>query len=150
MAEMTNNGSREDGAVAGSSPRFVVPANMHQLRPGRDALRHWLSTLLGVSTTREDEMVLVFMELLANAIEACRPSDLVAYSFLADSKTLVVRVENPNPFEQSVELRKMPDPNAQSGRGLALAQHYADRVDIDWMGGSVSISAHFGTQTIGD
>ena len=85
----------------------------------------------------------MFVELLANAIEASRPTDAIVYSFISSETELVVRVENPNPFRQSVQLRSMPDPNAECGRGLALAQELADRVDIDWMGGQVSISAHF-------
>ncbi len=120
-----------------------MPATLGELGPARACLVEWLTALGDVSSVRGNDVMLVFVELLANAIEASRSSDAVAYSFSSTPTELVVRVENPNPFGQSVEVHTMPDPTAEGGRGLALAQQLSDRVDIDRMGGLVSISAHF-------
>ncbi len=137
----TSNG--QDVVSNGRDTVREVQATLGCLREGRRELRSWLGQFPGLSPSRCEEITLVFVELLTNAVEASYPTDTVRYAFDRRGRELSLRFENENPFGRSVELRSMPDPFAVEGRGLALAQQLADRVDIQAMGESVVISAHF-------
>ncbi len=136
--------SGQDVVSNGRDTVREVPATLRSLGDGRRELGSWLGQFPGLSAGRCEEITLVFVELLANAVEASYPTDLVRYAFDRRGSELSLRVENDNPFGRSVELHSMPDPFAVEGRGLALAQQLADRVEINALGSSVIVSAHFG------
>ncbi len=89
------------------------------------------------------DITLVFVELLTNAIEASLPDSSVHYFLHDDRREIVMRFLNSNAHRTPVELSSMPEPDAESGRGLALAARAADRLHIHWTEDSVEVSAHF-------
>ncbi len=123
--------------------RRTIEANLQELSASRSDLTDWLESLGCVSSARAFEIALVFGELLTNAIEASNPSQTVDYRFHCDHAKIGVRVVNPNPGTSVVELQSMPDPLNESGRGLALAQEYADRLNLIELGSDVDIEALF-------
>ena len=95
-------------------------------------------------------MLLVFTELLANAIEASATDATITYGFADNGCGISLRFVNTNPARGAVKLRSMPCATATSGRGLALVQEFSDRLDINSLGVEVDIAAHFFAQTLTD
>lgn len=122
---------------------MTLAASFASLAESRSWLQSWADeTGLGSGQCRDD-MQLVLVELLTNAIEASDTSDHVQCELVTDDKNFVLRVINQNPNGHPVEIRKMPDPYSLRGRGLALAQEMADHLEINTVGQMVDISAFF-------
>lgn len=122
---------------------YYVPARLDTLGESRSRLTKWLSRIGPVDEERCDCMRLVLVELLANAIEASSTESVVTYEFTLANGEMAMRVANLNMTGSPIELRSMPRATATDGRGLALAQEYAERVDITAAGDSVDITAFF-------
>ncbi len=140
------NGSANGQFIEADGELRFVPAMPSILAKSREGFADWLRTSSSLDATRHDDAILVFAELMANAINAAGEHDIVSYSFDNAEDEVVVRVLNPNPQQSVVEFRSMPDPFATEGRGLALAQAFADRIDLHNIGGVVDVSAHFAHQ----
>ncbi len=121
----------------------TIPASLDQLSPARRHLQAWLAGLDLVPTEQCEAAALVFVELLTNGIDAAGAGSEIHYSFHAAPDELVLQVINGNPSGGAVQLRSMPDALATSGRGLALAQEFADRLDIHSAGAFVHVDAVF-------
>lgn len=131
-----------------TSETYRVPASLNELVAGRVALKRWLGDRKSEWPPPTDSMMLVFTELLTNAIEASGPDGTVSYAFQDNGCEIALRFVNTNPKSGAVELRSMPDAMATSGRGLALAQQFSDRLDINSLGAVVDIAAHFFTRPV--
>ena len=114
-----------------------------ELADARSALDAWLEAHCVDWSARRDDIRLVFVELLTNAIDASSADGSVTFTFTDRGQEVVLRFQNKNDSLTPVELRSMPDPLVTEGRGLALAQVFADRLDIHALGEYVDITAHF-------
>lgn len=122
---------------------MTIAASFASLAESRMWLQDWADeTGLGFGE-RRDDMQLVLVELLTNAIEASDTTDNVHCELVTDDKSFVLRVVNQNPGGHPVEIRKMPDPYSLRGRGLALAQEMSDHLEINAVGSTVDIAAFF-------
>jgi serine phosphatase RsbU (regulator of sigma subunit)/anti-sigma regulatory factor (Ser/Thr protein kinase) len=110
----------------------------------RHTLRDWL-TLQDVTGTDRDDLVLIASELCANAVHAASgaPGSL-ALRARADGDAIVVEVEDdgegfelpPAPTDGD-----LPDPDAESGRGLFLVGVLADELRVAVDNGHTVVSA---------
>ncbi len=120
-----------------------VAADLAELAPSRHRLSDWLTIRLGAGHKRQEDIVLVFAELLANAIKASPAQDEIRYSYSSDCQGIKLRVVNQNNGEVPVLLGTMPEPDADEGRGLPLVHQFADRVELNTTGREVNLSVHF-------
>lgn len=110
----------------------------------RHTLRDWL-TLQDVTGTDRDDLVLIASELCANAVRAASgaPGSL-ALRARADGDSIVVEVEDDGDgFELPPPANDgdLPDPDAESGRGLFLVGVLADELRVAVDSGRTVVSA---------
>ena len=110
----------------------------------RHTLGDWL-TLQGVTGTDRDDLVLIASELCANAVRAASgaPGSL-ALRARADGDSIVVEVEDDGDgFElpPTTTDGDLPDPDAESGRGLFLVGVLADQLRVAVGNGRTVVSA---------
>ena len=109
-----------------------------EVAPARAELRRWLVDS-GVEEDQVDDVVLVFSELAANAVAAAVDQeppraliDLTASCGGGSPPTVVLEVIGPGqPFDTTVVDRPLPDPMAEAGRGLAIANALSDHVEAE-------------------
>ena len=130
-------------AFAVTGLRRTVTTDLGRLDSERETVRQWLDQRGHIDAVRLHDIVLVFTELLANAIEAAPQSPTVEYRLELGSNSVTVRVLNHNDAQTPIDFRTMPGPFALEGRGLALAMHYADHLEIHSAGDLVDITAEF-------
>ncbi len=135
--------SQPESTETDADTSVSLEASFASLSVGRSWLQGWADDVGIGFGQRRDEMQMVLMELLTNAIEASASSAPVVCELMSDDKNLGLRVMNANPSGNPVEIRKMPEPYALRGRGLALAQEMSDHLEISAVGSQVDISAYF-------
>lgn len=135
--------SRCSGPTAVLGRENEVRADLAQLHGARVFVTQWLAKGWADRPDRHADVVLIFVELLTNAIVASPPNGTVRFSVRSTARGIAVRIVNQNTGLNPIEVQSMPEPDAVSGRGLALAQHYADLLEIHAAGAVVDISAHF-------
>lgn len=111
-----------------------VPADLRHLSPARAEVTRWLADR--TSTEQIEDIVLVFSELLTNAIAATGSQEPVEYGietfvgFGPAPRHLRLTVTNHRLAASSIACGPMPAPTAEDGRGLALAEMFADNLQI--------------------
>lgn len=133
--------------VAAGLECHVLTADLSLMRFYRTKLDEWLCERSPNSDVRHHEILLVFTELLANAVKASQPAATISISWSRGRNSTTLRCVNSNPRSTAVELRTMPEPLSESGRGLAIAELHASRLEIHSAGGTVDISAVFEDDT---
>lgn len=120
-----------------------ICADLAELAPSRHRLSDWLADRLGADHKRLDDIVLLFSELLANAIAGSPAEGEIRFSYASDCQGIKLRVVNQNDAEVPLPLGVMPESDADRGRGLALVEEFADRTERKTSGRQVDISARF-------
>ena len=114
--------------------RSSVPADLRHLSPARAEVTHWLSDR--TSSEQVEDIVLVFSELLTNAITGTASQEQVEYGietfvgFGPAPRHLRLTVTNHRLAAGSITCGPMPAPTSEDGRGLALAEMFADNLQI--------------------
>ncbi len=122
-----------------------MPADLVNLSAARSVVTSWLTDR--VNQQEIDDIVLVFNELLANAINAAAPHDSIQYR--VESKAprgadqIRVTVTNFRAETGWINTCAMPEPDAEGGRGLPLAETYSDKLEILLALDRVEVTATF-------
>ena len=87
----------------------------------RRAVTQWVDPL-GLDEDEVGALQVVVSELVANAVEASRPDDLVSVRLIDRIDVVVVEVANPSGRSKPVPIPPMADPLASRGRGLAIVR----------------------------
>ena len=117
-----------DEASGQSALDGSLPANLASLGEGRALLSAWLEAR--AAQEQVFDMVLVFSELLANAIDASPSEAPVRLCARKSNGQITIKVINHRSELGGVAAGPMPDPEAEGGRGLALAEVYSDKLEI--------------------
>ncbi|NNF54672.1 MAG: ATP-binding protein [Acidimicrobiales bacterium] len=126
-----------------------IQADLVNLSATRNAVESWLTDR--VNQQAIEDIVLVFNELLSNAINAAAPQDSVQYRVGSDgprgANQIRVTVTNFRVETGWINTCAMPEPEAEGGRGLPLAEMYSDSLEILLALDRVEVTATF---TVGD
>ena len=106
----------------------------------RTAFEDWL-TSTGAGEDAVEELVVVFSELVANAVEASADaSGQIEASAHADWGKIVLRVSNPvMPTSAPVSQPDLGDPLRTGGRGLVIIRAYTDTLRTELEDGTIVI-----------
>ena len=105
-----------------------LPADLASIGGGRSQLSTWLTGR--TDDDRIGDIVLVFSELLTNAVDAAPVETEVRFWAKESAGQITVTVVNFRSELGAVLPRTMPNPEAECGRGLALAEVYSDKLEI--------------------
>ncbi len=133
-----SGGMLDSGEPLGSRPsrqstteaslRGALGAELANIGGGRTQLSRWLDGR--VAQDQIGDIVLVFSELLTNAVDAAPAETEVAYFAAATAQQIKLTVVNSRSELGPVLPVAMPNPEAECGRGLALAEVYSDKLEI--------------------
>ncbi len=150
---MTTAGKTQLDTEASAAPPSLegsIRADLVNLSATRSAVASWLTDR--VNQLEIDDIVLVFSELLANAINAAAPHDSVEYRVESDASRgvnqLRVTVTNFRVETGLINTCAMPEPDAEGGRGLPIAEMYSDSLEILLALDRVEVTATFTSSDI--
>ena len=110
------------------TPLEAVPA---AVTPSRLAFRNWLGSL-GVEEDTLEELIVVFSELVANAVDASPETEQVSAAACVNGGSVVIEVANAlAESSEPVDRWDLDDPLRPGGRGLMIVRAYTDTMEID-------------------
>lgn len=122
--------------------RSSLAPGLEHVGAQRRLLAQWLSDERS-GDQRSGDIVLVFSELLTNAVEASPANAKISFCARRTTGEITVTVLNERSTLQTIEPQPMPKPAAEAGRGLALAEAYSDKLEIHASVDTVEVSATF-------
>ncbi len=130
------DGSSPPGVDGGPAClKLTVEACPESLSLVRRSVSKWIEPL-GVGAEEAGAVLVVVSELLANSVEACRPTDEISILLSAEGPTMGVEVSNPSRRSSPVRIPTMAEPLAARGRGLAIVEALTEEVSLSEVDGA--------------